>query len=95
MGNQRGQYRVGAGRSRRVSQGGSSRSQVAGPGKSISIRSGEKDLKAESLESVVVRDLMAETLHWSVVVRDLTAENPSQSVVVRDLTAENPLSPSW
>jgi len=29
-------------------QGGSSRSQVAGPGKSVSKRSVEKDLKAES-----------------------------------------------
>ena len=42
-------YRVGPGRSRRVSLGGSSQSQAAGPGKSVSIRS-------------VVRDLMAETL---------------------------------
>ena len=41
-------YRVGPGRSRRVSLGGSSRSQVAGPGKSVSIRSVEKDLKAET-----------------------------------------------
>ena len=41
-------YRVGAGRSRRVSLGESSRSHVAGPRKSVSIRS-------------VVRDLMAET----------------------------------
>ena len=41
-------YRVGPGRSRRVSLGGSSRSQVAGPGKSVSKRSVEKDLKAES-----------------------------------------------
>ena len=41
-------YWVGPGRSRRVSLGGSSRSQVAGPGKSVSNRSVEKDLKAES-----------------------------------------------
>ena len=41
-------YRVGPGRSRRVSLGGSSRSQVAGPGKSVSKRSVEKDLKAGS-----------------------------------------------
>ena len=41
-------YRVGPGRSHRVSLGGNSQSQVAGPGKSVSIRS-------------VVRDLMAET----------------------------------
>ena len=41
-------YRVGPGRSRRVSLGGSSRSQVAGPGKSVSIRSIEKDLMAET-----------------------------------------------
>ena len=41
-------YWVGPGKSRRVSPGGSSRSQVAGPGKSVSKRSVEKDLKAES-----------------------------------------------
>ena len=41
-------YRVGPGRSHRVSLGGSSRSQVAGPGKSVSMQS-------------VVRDLMADT----------------------------------
>ena len=45
-------YRVGPGRSRRVSPGGSSRSQVAGPGNSISMQS-------------VVRDLIAETLRPS------------------------------
>ena len=28
-----------------------------------------------NLESIVVRDLMAETLHWYVVVRDQMAEN--------------------
>ena len=41
-------YQVGPGSSRRVSLGGSSRSQVAGPGKSISIRSVVRDLMAES-----------------------------------------------
>ena len=41
-------YRVGPGRSRRVSLGGSSRSQVAGPGKSVSKRSVEEDRKAGS-----------------------------------------------
>ena len=43
--------REGAGTGRvqeEVSLGGSSRSQVAGPGKSVSIRSVEKDLKAET-----------------------------------------------
>ena len=41
-------YRVGPGRSCRVSQGGSSRSQVAGLGKSVSIQSVVKDLMAET-----------------------------------------------
>ena len=76
-------YRVGPGRSLRVSPGGSSTSQVAGPGKSVSIRS-------------VVRDLMADTLHLSAcrpfVVRDLMADTLCPSAyrpfVVRDLIAE-------
>ena len=47
-------------------------SQVAGPGKSVSMQSIVRDLIADT-ESVVVMDLMAETLE-SVVVRDLMAE---------------------
>ena len=59
-------YRVGPGRSRRVSQGGSSRSQVAGPGKSVSIQSIVRDLMADTLSlsacrPFMVRDLMADT----------------------------------
>ena len=38
--------------------------------------------EGRNLESVVVSDLMAETLHQSVVVRDQMAENPSESVEV-------------
>ena len=52
-------------------------------------REGSED---RNLESVVVRDLMAETLHWSVVVRDQPlgcgegsdGREPLKSVVVRD-----------
>ena len=39
---------AGLGQREGAGQGGSSRSQVAGPGKSVSKRSVEKDLKAES-----------------------------------------------
>ena len=59
-------YRVGPGRSCRVSLGGSSRSQVAGPEKSIRMQSVVRDLMADILSPsacrpFLVRDLMADT----------------------------------
>ena len=45
-------YQVGPGRGRRVSPGGSSRSQVAGSGKSVSIWSIVRDLMAENPSSL-------------------------------------------
>ena len=55
--------------------------------------------EGRNLESIVVRDLMAETLHWSVVVRDQPlcrgegsdGREPLKSVEVRD----KPLPSPW
>ena len=85
---------AGLGQREGAGQGGSSRSQVAGPGKSVSIRSVVKDLMAETLSVHRGEGSDGRNPSQSVVVRDLMAENPLQSVVVRDQMAENPLS-SW